>query len=201
MSNISANTDGLQEKLVNVLRTAKVVKGGRIFGFSATVVVGDGNGKIGFGRGKAREVSVAIQKAMVNGRRNMKRIRLKKGTIQHPIDSYFGSTKVILIPASEGTGIIAGGAMRAVCEVIGIKNILAKCVGSRNPVNVVRATINGLLRMNTPESIARKRNLKLKVEESADDEDVARDVENDAAENLVAETDNLIDDGKSEDKE
>ncbi|KPJ68210.1 MAG: 30S ribosomal protein S5 [Coxiella sp. DG_40] len=151
-----ATTDTLQEKLVNVRRTAKVVKGGRIFGFSALVVVGDGEGRIGVGQGKAREVTVAIQKAMENGRRNMRRIELKGHTIQHPIIGRHGATKVIMIPASEGTGLIAGGGMRAVCEVMGIHDILAKCIGSRNPVNVVQATVKGLLNMATPQNIAEK---------------------------------------------
>lgn len=155
-------SDTLQEKLVSVARTAKVVKGGRIFGFSALVVVGDGKGRIGFGLGKAREVPAAIQKAMESARRNMQKIHLKGQTLQHPITGYHGATKVVMIPASEGTGLIAGGAMRAVCEVIGIRDILAKCIGSRSPVNVVRATISGLLSMTTPENIALKRGLQLK---------------------------------------
>lgn len=153
----SVTTDGLQEKLVSVRRTAKVVKGGRIFSFSASVVVGDGSGKIGFGQGKAREVPAAITKANQKARRDMQRVKLNGGTIQHPITGRFGSTKVIMLPASEGTGLIAGGAMRAVCTVMGIHDILAKCVGSRNPVNVVRATVDGLLNMMTPELVARRR--------------------------------------------
>lgn len=152
--------DNLREKLVAVLRTAKVVKGGRIFGFSAIVVVGDGNGKIGFGHGKSREVPQAIQKAMESARRNMRKVELKAHTIQHTIIGYHGATKVIMIPASEGTGLIAGGAMRAVCEVMGIRDILAKCIGSRTPVNVVRATVNALMNMSSPKAIAEKRGLK-----------------------------------------
>lgn len=154
-------SDGLQEKLVNVRRTAKVVKGGRIFGFSALVVVGDGKGKIGCGHGKAREVPVAIQKAMENGRRNMKRITLKKSTLQHAIVGRYGATKIVMLPASEGTGLIAGGAMRAVCEVMGIQDVLAKIVGSRNPMNVVKATVNALLSMSSPSEIAYKRGKKV----------------------------------------
>lgn len=154
--------DTLQEKLVAVRRTAKVVKGGRIFGFSALVVVGDGKGRIGFGTGKAREVPAAIQKAIESGRRNMKRIQLRSQTIQHPIVGRHGSSKVVLFPASEGTGLIAGGAMRAVCEVMGIRDILSKCVGSRSPINVVRATLKALLQMKSPELIAQKRNLQVK---------------------------------------
>ncbi|MEI8054638.1 MAG: 30S ribosomal protein S5 [bacterium] len=151
--------DALQEKLVSVKRTAKVVKGGRIFGFAAIVVIGDGKGRIGFGMGKSREVPAAIQKAMESGRRNMYRIPLKGSTIQHPIIGRHGATKVVMIPAGEGTGLIAGGAMRAVCEVIGIRDILAKCVGSRSPINVVRATLKALTEMTTPEDIAAKRGL------------------------------------------
>ena len=148
----------LVEKLVNVNRVAKVVKGGRIFGFTALTVVGDGSGRVGFGRGKAREVPVAIQKAMEQARRNMIQVELKDGhTIQHPINANHGASKVYMQPASEGTGIIAGGAMRAVFEVLGIQNVLAKNIGSTNPINVVRATINGLKKMASPESIAAKR--------------------------------------------
>lgn len=154
---VQTTSDGLQEKLVNVNRTAKVVKGGRIFSFSALVVVGDGKGKIGRGYGKAREVPIAIQKAMENGRRNMRKVQLKGSTLQHAIIGRYGATKVIMQPASEGTGIIAGGAMRAVCEVIGIRDILAKCIGSRNPINVVEATVEGLFNMVSPRDVAAKR--------------------------------------------
>lgn len=160
MANTEKNTaDALQEKLVSVKRTAKVVKGGRIFGFAAIVVIGDGKGRIGFGMGKSREVPAAIQKAMESGRRNMYKIPLRGSTIQHPIIGRHGATKVVMIPAGEGTGLIAGGAMRAVCEVIGIRDILAKCIGSRSPVNVVRATLKALTEMTTPENIAAKRGL------------------------------------------
>lgn len=164
MASFDAQTtsDGLQEKLVNINRTAKVVKGGRVFGFSALIVVGDGKGKIGRGYGKAREVPVAIQKAMEDGRRNMQKVELKGKTLQHEIIGRHGATKVIMLPASEGTGLIAGGAMRAVCEVMGIQDILAKCIGSRNPINVVEATIKGLLGMNTPQEVAAKRGKKVK---------------------------------------
>ena len=150
-------SDGFQEKLVTVARNAKVVKGGRIFGFSALTVVGDGNGRIGVGRGKAKEVPVAIQKAMESARRNLIRIELNGTTLFHPVKSQHGASKVIMLPASEGTGIIAGNAMRAVFEVLGIQNILAKCIGSTNPVNVVYATIKGLRSMVSPEVIAAKR--------------------------------------------
>ena len=147
----------LQEKLVQVNRVAKVVKGGRIFGFTALTVVGDGNGKVGFGRGKAREVPVAIQKAMEAARRNMIQVDLNNGTIQYPVKAAHGASKVYMQPASEGTGVIAGGAMRAVFEAVGVHNVLAKCNGSRNPINLVRATINGLKQMKAPEEIAAKR--------------------------------------------
>lgn len=149
--------DGLQEKLIAVRRVAKVVKGGRQFGFSALTVVGDGSGKVGFGRGKAREVPAAIQKAMENARKNMREISLKGGTLQYPITARHGAAKVFMQPASEGTGIIAGGAMRAVFEVLGVHDVLAKCIGTNNPVNVVRATIAGLMGMASPEEIAAKR--------------------------------------------
>lgn len=152
-----ANPEGLQEKLVQVNRVAKVVKGGRIFSFTALTVVGDGNGKVGFGRGKAKEVPVAIQKAMEQARRNMITVELDAGTIQFPVNANHGASKVFMRPASQGTGVIAGGAMRAVLEVAGVHNVLAKCYGSTNPVNVVRATINGLAAMSSPEQIANKR--------------------------------------------
>ena len=155
---ITAKTaDGLQEKLVAVNRVAKVVKGGRQFGFTALTVVGDGEGKIGFGYGKAKEVPIAIQKAMEKARRNMQVIPLKDGTLFYPRVGVHGAAKVHMQPASEGTGIIAGGAMRAVFEVLGVRNVLAKCIGSRNPINVVRATLQGLSSMQSPESVASKR--------------------------------------------
>jgi len=147
----------LQEKLVQVNRVAKVVKGGRIFGFTALTVVGDGNGRVGFGRGKAREVPVAIQKAMDSAKKNMIHVSLKGSTLQYPVKARHGASKVFMQPASEGTGIIAGGAMRAVLEVAGVQNVLAKCYGSTNPVNVVRATFEGLKHMASPETIAAKR--------------------------------------------
>ena len=150
-------TEGLQEKLVQVNRVAKVVKGGRIFGFTALTVVGDGKGKVGFGRGKAREVPVAIQKAMEAARRNMIEVQLNGDTIQYPIKASHGASKVFMQPASAGTGIIAGGAMRSVLELAGVNNVLAKCYGSTNPVNVVRATFKGLRQMDSPEEIAPKR--------------------------------------------
>mgnify|MGYP005990044987 FL=1 len=150
-------TSDLQEKLVQVNRVAKVVKGGRIFSFTALTVVGDGNGKVGFGRGKAREVPQAIQKAMEQARRNMVSVQLNGDTLQYPVKAVHGASKVYMQPASQGTGVIAGGAMRAVLEIAGVHNVLAKCYGSTNPVNVVRATIKGLQDMNSPEQIAAKR--------------------------------------------
>jgi small subunit ribosomal protein S5 len=151
------NEEGMQEKLIQVNRVAKVVKGGRIFGFTALTAVGDGNGRIGFGRGKAREVPLAIQKAMEAARRNMITVSLDGHTLQYPIKSKHGASKVYMQPASEGTGVIAGGAMRAILELAGVQNVLAKCYGSTNPVNVVRATFNGLRDMRSPEDIAGKR--------------------------------------------
>ena len=158
----STVSDGFIDKLVHVRRTAKVVKGGRVFGFSALVVAGDGQGKIGFGLGKSKEVPIAIQKATEAARRNMVQVQLKGTTLYHSIRSSHGSSKVIMLPASEGTGVIAGGAMRAVFEVMGIENVLAKSTGSTTPVNVVRATINGLTSMLTPESVAAKRGKSVK---------------------------------------
>lgn len=152
-----SNTEGLQEKLVQVNRVAKTVKGGRIFAFTALTVVGDGNGKVGFGRGKAREVPLAIQKAMESARRNMIQVELKGDTIQYPMKGRHGASKVFMQPASPGTGVIAGGAMRAVLEIAGVQNVLAKCYGSTNPVNVVRATFSALKNMASPESVAVKR--------------------------------------------
>jgi len=151
------NQEGLQEKLVQVNRVAKVVKGGRIFGFTALAVVGDGNGKVGFGRGKAKEVPVAIQKAMESARRNTVNVELDGDTIQYPVTARHGASKVYMQPASQGTGVIAGGAMRAVLEVAGVHNVLAKCYGSTNPVNVVRATVKGLADMQSPDSVAARR--------------------------------------------
>jgi small subunit ribosomal protein S5 len=159
MANFENTTDGLQEKLVSINRVAKVVKGGRQFGFTALTVVGDGNGKVGMGYGKAREVPVAIQKAMEAARKNMITVSLDEGTLHYQKVGIHGAAKVHMQPASEGTGIIAGGAMRAVFEVVGIKNVLAKCIGSRNPINVVRATMNGLASINSPESVAAKRGI------------------------------------------
>ncbi|MBL1141798.1 MAG: 30S ribosomal protein S5 [Proteobacteria bacterium] len=155
-NSITGNED-LQEKLVTVNRVAKVVKGGRQFRFGAVTVVGDGNGRVGLGLGKSREVPLAIQKAMEDARRNMISVPLNEGTLQYPIVAEFGAAKVYMQPASEGTGIIAGGPMRAVFEVVGVHNVLAKSNGSTNPINVIRATIEGLKQMSSPEYIAAKR--------------------------------------------
>jgi small subunit ribosomal protein S5 len=158
----STSTDGLQERLVSIRRVAKVVKGGRIFGFSALTVVGDGEGRVGFGTGKAREVPVAIQKAMEAARKNLVDVQLSEGTLQYPIMAEHGAAKVYMQPASEGTGVIAGGPMRAVFDVVGVHNVLAKCIGTNNPINVVRATIKGLADMASPDSVAAKRGKSVK---------------------------------------
>ena len=149
--------EGLLEKTVGINRVAKAVKGGRLFGFTALTVVGDGKGKVGFGRGKAREVPTAIQKAMEVARRNMLDVELNGNTLWYALTERHGATKVYMQPASEGTGIIAGGAMRAVLEAAGVHNVLAKCYGSTNPDNVVRATFNALRNMRSPAAVARKR--------------------------------------------
>ena len=161
MANMNQQGDLLEEKLVQVNRVAKVVKGGRIFGFTALTVVGDGKGKVGFGRGKAKEVPIAIQKAMENARRSMVDVELNGSTIWYPVKAKHGSANVYMQPAAEGTGIIAGGAMRAVLELVGVQNVLAKCYGSTNPVNVVMATINGLKSMESPETVAERRGKKV----------------------------------------
>src|SRR5215216_1308869 len=149
--------DGLREKMIAVNRVTKVVKGGRVLGFAALTVVGDGDGGIGMGKGKAREVPVAVQKAMEEARRKLFKVKLKNGTLQHTVIGRHGAARVYMQPASEGTGIIAGGPVRAVLEVMGVSNILSKCLGSTNPYNVVRATINGLTSMTTPAQVAAKR--------------------------------------------
>ena len=154
-------SDGLREKMVAVNRVTKVVKGGRVLGFAALVVVGDGDGRVGMGKGKAREVPVSVQKAMEEARRGMFKVSLKNGTLHHTVTGRHGAAVVLMQPASEGTGIIAGGPMRAVFEVMGMSNVLAKCFGSTNPYNVVRATLQGLKSMNTPAEIAAKRGKKV----------------------------------------
>ena len=149
--------DGLREKMIGVNRVTKVVKGGRILGFAALTVVGDGDGRIGMGKGKAREVPVAVQKAMDEARRRMIRVSLRNGTLHHVVTGKHGASTVYLSPAAEGTGIIAGGPMRAVFEVVGVTNVVAKALGSTNPYNLVRATLNALQNVNTPAEVAAKR--------------------------------------------
>ncbi|PCI61331.1 MAG: 30S ribosomal protein S5 [Methylophilaceae bacterium] len=153
----SQQTDGLREKMISVNRVSKTVKGGRIMSFAALSVVGDGDGGVGMGKGKAREVPTAVQKAMDEARREMVKVSLNNGTLYHTVIGTFGAAKVLIQPAPEGTGIIAGGAMRAIFEVMGVTNVTAKCIGSANPYNVVRATLNGLEAMNTPADVAAKR--------------------------------------------
>ena len=153
--------DGMIEKLIAVNRVSKTVKGGRQFTFTALTVVGDGAGKVGFGYGKAREVPVAIQKSMESARKNMISVDLNGGTLFHTVKSGHGAARVFMQPASEGTGVIAGGAMRAVLEAVGVKDVLAKATGSRNPINLVRATIKGLEQMHSPGKIAAKRGKKV----------------------------------------
>lgn len=149
--------DGMIEKMIAVNRVTKVVKGGRIMGFAALAVVGDGDGRIAMGKGKSKEVPVAVQKAMEECRRNLVKVNLKNGSVHHAVVGKHGAAKVLIQPASEGTGIIAGGAMRAVFEAVGVRDVLAKCLGSSNPYNVVRATLNGLKALNSPSEIAAKR--------------------------------------------
>ncbi|GAM55424.1 SSU ribosomal protein S5p [Vibrio ishigakensis] len=159
MAKEQQQTSDLHEKLIAVNRVSKTVKGGRIFSFTALTVVGDGNGRVGFGYGKAREVPAAIQKAMEKARRNMVTVALNEGTLHHAVKGRHTGSKVYMQPAAEGTGIIAGGAMRAVLEVVGVHNVLAKAYGSTNPINIVRATIDGLSGMKSPEMVAAKRGL------------------------------------------
>jgi len=149
--------DGLREKMIAINRVTKVVKGGRVMGFAALVVVGDGDGRVGMGKGKAREVPISVQKAMDEARRKLVKINLKNGTLHHAVTGRHGSARVYMQPASDGTCIIAGGPMRAIFEVMGVTNVLAKIIGSTNPYNVVRATLNGLQAMNTPSDVAAKR--------------------------------------------
>jgi small subunit ribosomal protein S5 len=158
---LSSTSDGMREKLIHVNRNAKVVKGGKRFSFTAFVVVGDGKGRIGFGYGKAIEVSEAIRKAMEDARKNLVKIELNNTTLQHRIIARHGASKVFMQPASKGTGIIAGGAMRAVFEVLGVQDVLAKTIGASTSINVVRATLNGLLSMRSPRYVADKRGKKI----------------------------------------
>jgi small subunit ribosomal protein S5 len=149
--------DGLREKMIAVNRVTKVVKGGRILGFAALTVVGDGDGRIGMGKGKAKEVPVAVQKAMDEARRKMVKVPLKNGTLQHEVVGKHGAAKVQMMPAKDGTGVIAGGPMRAIFDVMGVRNVVAKSLGSSNPYNMVRATLNGLRACSTPAEVAAKR--------------------------------------------
>ena len=160
--NDQQQSDDLIEKLVTVNRVAKVVKGGRQFGFTALTVVGDGAGRVGFGYGKAREVPIAIQKAMLSARKDMVTINLNNDTLQYAKKGRHGASYVYMQPASEGTGVIAGGAMRAVFECAGVRNVLAKSYGSRNPINVIRATFEALKNIHSPRQIAAKRGKKIK---------------------------------------
>ena len=156
-TNDRENSDGMLEKLIAVNRVAKTVKGGRQMSFTALTVVGDGDGKVGFGYGKAREVPVAISKAMAQARKNLVSVSLSNDTLHYPVKGTHGATRIFMQPASSGTGVIAGGGMRAVLECAGVRNVLAKSYGSRNPINVVRATINALAKIRSPEDIAAKR--------------------------------------------
>lgn len=149
----------LIEKLISVNRVTKVVKGGRIMGFAALMVVGDGNGSIGFGKGKSKEVPIAVQKAVKEASKSMVKVPLKNGTVHHTIVAKHGATKVFIQPAKEGHGLIAGGAMRQIFEAVGIRNITTKVQGSTNPYNVVRATIKALQEIATPAEIAAKRSM------------------------------------------
>ena len=151
------NDDGLREKMIAVNRVSKVVKGGRTMSFAALTVVGDGDGRIGMGKGKAREVPVSVQKAMEQARRGMFKVALKNGTLHHTVVGKHGASTVLISPAAEGTGVIAGGPMRAIFEVMGVRNVVAKSLGSSNPYNMVRATLNGLRACSTPAEVAAKR--------------------------------------------
>ncbi|SAI37567.1 30S ribosomal protein S5 [Bordetella ansorpii] len=151
------NDDGLREKMIAVNRVSKVVKGGRTMSFAALTVVGDGDGRIGMGKGKAREVPVSVQKAMEQARRGMFKVALKNGTLHHTVVGKHGASTVLISPAPDGTGVIAGGPMRAIFDVMGVRNVVAKSLGSSNPYNMVRATLNGLRASLTPAEVAAKR--------------------------------------------
>lgn len=152
----------LKSKIIRINRTTKVVKGGRVFNISVTVVVGDGESRVGLGHAKAKEVPAAIQKATKAAEKNMIDVRLRGTTIQHPLHARHGATTVFMQPASEGTGVIAGGAMRAIFECLGVKDVLAKCIGSSNPSNVAQATFNGLMAMKDPSQVAYSRGIDIK---------------------------------------
>jgi small subunit ribosomal protein S5 len=149
--------DGMREKMIAVNRVTKVVKGGRILAFAALTVVGDGDGRVGMGKGKSKEVPAAVQKAMEEARRNMQKVSLRNGSIHHNVTGHHGAAVVMMAPAPKGTGIIAGGPMRAVFEVMGITDIVAKSHGSSNPYNMVRATLDALEKSTTPAEVAAKR--------------------------------------------
>ena len=149
--------DGIREKMISVYRVTKVVKGGRILAFAALTVAGDGNGSIGMGTGKSREVPAAVSKALERARKSMKKVPLNNGTIFHTVEGHHGASRVLLMPAAEGTGVIAGGPMRAVLDAVGVRNVLAKAYGSTNPYNMVRATLNALGNLHSPADIAAKR--------------------------------------------
>ena len=165
MAKIQARTqsegpeDGLREKMISINRVTKVVKGGRILGFAALTVVGDGDGRVGMGKGKSKEVPAAVQKAMEEARRNLMKVSIKNGTLHHQVTGHHGASTVMMSPAPKGTGIIAGGPMRAVFEVMGITDIVAKSHGSSNPYNMVRATLDALKNSTTPAEVAAKRGL------------------------------------------
>ncbi|MDR3898250.1 MAG: 30S ribosomal protein S5 [Duodenibacillus sp.] len=149
--------DGIREKMISVNRVTKVVKGGRILAFAALTVAGDGNGSVGMGTGKSREVPASVSKAMERARKSMKKVPLNNGTIFHAVEGHHGASRVLLMPAAEGTGVIAGGPMRAVLDAVGVRNVLAKAYGSTNPYNMVRATLNALSNLHSPADIAAKR--------------------------------------------
>src|SRR5437764_6367603 len=149
--------DGMREKMIAINRVSKVVKGGRIMGFAALTVVGDGDGRIGMGKGKSKEVPVGVQKAMEEARRNLIKVPLKNGTLQHTVTGRHGASRVMMSPAKPGTGVIAGGAMRAIFEVMGVTDVVAKSTGSSNPYNLVRATLHGLTKMTPPPNTPPKR--------------------------------------------
>lgn len=159
--NTEEKDDGFREKMIAVNRVSKTVKGGRILSFAALTVVGDGDGKIGMGKGKSREVPVAVQKAMDEARRRMLKVPLKGGTFHHTVTGKHGASVVLISPAAKGTGIIAGGPMRAIFEVLGVTDVVAKSLGSTNPYNMIRATLDGLKKMQTPQSVADKRGLSI----------------------------------------
>ena len=149
--------DGIREKMISVNRVTKVVKGGRILAFAALTVAGDGNGSVGMGTGKSREVPASVSKAMERARKRMKKVPLNNGTIFHAVEGHHGASRVLLMPAAEGTSVIAGGPMRAVLDAVGVRNVLAKAYGSTNPYNMVRATLNALSNLHSPADIAAKR--------------------------------------------